>query len=94
MLNDSPGKEYEENSRKLKIIDQCHSTVEGEFGVASFLIIFSGVHFQALVAVHPCPSCTASNCHRRAKPILAHSTPHAQVYKYSLMTLHQEKNLI
>jgi hypothetical protein len=31
-------------------------TVEGELGVASFLvIIFSRVYFQTLVAVHPCP---------------------------------------
>jgi hypothetical protein len=31
-------------------------TVEGELGVAGFLVnYFSGVHFQTLVAVHPCP---------------------------------------
>ena len=31
-----------------------YKTVEGELGVAGFrVIIFSGVHFQTLVAVHP-----------------------------------------
>ena len=48
-------------------------------------LIFSGVHFQTLVAVHPCPVVPQryrANYHRRAEPILAYSTPYAQVYKY------------
>ena len=48
-----------------------YKTVEGELGVAVFeLIIFSGVHFQTLVAFHP-PRLYSPNGSTQAFPYLS-----------------------
>ena len=48
-----------------------YKTVEGELGVAVFeLIIFSGVHFQTLVALHP-PRLYSPNGSTQAFPYLS-----------------------